>query len=832
MIRLLNILFLILILLFFTDAFGQQEDFGILETGEFSVHKFFHDYYKNYVSITDKDSISSFIENEISDFENEITTFQGNQLRYKVFGYFPYWFLNRWNTISYDLLFLVAFHSAEIDSMGNVVNDHGWLTNSNVTNFINAAKQKNVKIVLSVTQFSGSAITALLSNMNYRVNLINNLIQLVKARNVNGIDINFEGIQSGQKDNFTSFLRQLRDSLKSNDSNYILTCAPTDFDFRQGDWDLAQVTQICDLTFLQCYGYAYSTGSQAGPVGRLQGWSSTNATSFINNALASGAIPSKTIYGMPHYGYDWPVNSPNKKATTLGAGSVLYYPDAKLNAIEYSRLWDSESLNAWYRYQTIDGTWHQAWYEDPESAFYKYQFIKSKNLAGVGIWALGMDNTNKDIWFVLEEFIKDTILILPPEQPILQYVKGRKISGIGELEIKWTHLFPNKIIGYRLFLSVDSLNFSNQPYLDENYLSRDSTSVLISNLAPDKIYFVKIIAVNQSGLISYSTDIYSSSTGNNKRYLVVDGFDRTTGSYNQPFHSFNEFYSSSIYKINRDVDAASNEAVISNLISLNNYDGVLWFLGDESTANKTFNGSEQSIIMNYLKNGGKLFITGSEIGYELSSSAPDFLNNFLKAIYVADNSGSLSVYSNETVIRRLPSDITLGNVYPEDWPDAIQPTNGSQSCLLYRNGKIGGIYFNGIFPGGSQSGKLIFLSFALETTNNKQSKDLVIEDIIKFFESLTDIEAQSEITDNFSVSFNFPQPFNSETKMFVNLPENGYTNIKIFNILGEKVMEENFYMLKGRNELKLNFDNFYSGIYLLRVKFNNQSKTIKLNFIK
>lgn len=818
--------FLLIIILFFNlDSFAQEENFGILEAGEFSVHKFFDDIYKNF----NEDILCDFNLTENAYKNNPI---EKGQLKYKVFGYFPYWFLSRWNTINYDLLYLIAFHSAEIDSTGNILNDHGWLTNSNVTNFINAARQKSVKVVLSATLFSGSSITALLKNINYRNNLIKNLIQLVKARNIDGIDINFEGIQTGQRDNLTSFLRQLRDSLKANDSSYILTCAPTDFDFRQGDWDLAQVTQICDLTFLQCYGYSYSTGSLAGPVGRLQGWSTTNASSFINSALSSGAISSKIIYGMPHYGYDWPVNSPEKKSSTLGAGSVLYYPDAKLNVIEYSRLWDTESFNAWYRYQTIDGIWHQAWYEDPESAFYKYQFIKSKNLTGVGIWALGMDNTNKDIWFVLEEFVRDTNLVLPPEQPILQYVKGKKVDNAGMLEIKWNHLFPNEIIGYRLFLSEDSINFSNQPFYNENYLKSDTTFIIIRNLNPNKIYFIKLVAVNHDGLVSNSTDIYSASTGNNKRYLIVDGFDRTTGSYIVPFHSFNEFYSTSVYKFNRDVDAATNEAIISNLISLNDYDGVIWFLGDESTSNKTFNSSEQRIIMNYLRYGGKLFITGSEIGYELSTSAPDFLNNYLKANFINDNSGSLLVFSNNTIIRNLPSDLNLGVVYPEDWPDAIQPVNGSQTCLLYRNNKVAGIYFNGLFPGGIVEGKLVFLSFALETTNNKQSKDLLIEDILRFFESTTSVDNQFGIPNEFLISSNFPNPFNSNTKVVIYLPMDGFIKFEMFNILGERLIADEKFFQRGYNELVLDLKDFNSGIYLFKFQFQNQTRVIKLNLIK
>ncbi len=825
MFKLIIINYFIVILIIHSSGFSQDTP-GILETGDFSVHKYFYEIYKEY-----SDEYMPFDASAYPpDFEQH--HINKENLRYKVFGYFPYWFLSRWNTLSYNLLHLIVFHSAEIDSMGNITNDHGWSNSSNVANFINAAKQNNVKVLLSATLFSGNSITTLLNNFSYRTNLIKNLIQLVKLRNINGIDINFEGIQSGQRDSLTSFLKQLKDSLIANDSSYLLTCAPTDFDFRRGNWDLARVTQICDLTFLQCYGYAYSTGSQAGPVGRLQGWSSLNASNFINNALASGAIPSKTIYGMPHYGYDWPVNSPNKKASTLGAGTVLYYPDAKINAIEYSRLWDEESLNPWYRYQTSDGIWHQGWYEDPESAYYKYQFIKSKNLAGVGIWALGMDNTNKDIWNVLEEFVKDTTISYPPEPPIILFVKGKNVENYGEINIKWNHLIPNSIIGYRIYLCMDSINFSPQPYLNENYLTRDSTTLKLKYLLKDRIYYFKITSVNSNGIESISSDIYSASTGARKRYLVVDGFDRTTGSYSTPYHSFNECYASGIFLAGRDCDAASNEAVISYQVNLNDYSGVLWFLGDESTANKTFSGSEQFIIKNYLRDGGNLFVTGSEIAYELNSSAQEFLNQYLKAKYILDNSGSLFVYSNINIIRQLPQDLNLGIIYPEDWPDAIDTINGSQSCLSYRNQRTGGIYYNGLFPNGQQSGKLVYLSFALETVGNKNSKNIVIEDVLRFFESQTEVVQESNTTENFTVTQNFPNPFNSTTKIAVYSPQVGKIKLKLFNTIGQEIFEKDMYIKAGKNNIELNLSYLTTGIYFLNIKFDNQIRTIKLNLIK
>ncbi|MBM4174664.1 MAG: T9SS type A sorting domain-containing protein [Ignavibacteria bacterium] len=813
----------LLITLLFSPIFSQDSKLGILESGEFSTHKYFNEIYKDQFNLFEESEVIPAIPLNLRTSLN----------KYKVMGYMPYWFVNRWNTISYDLLYVIAYHSAEADSNGNITNNHGWLTDANVTNMLNSAHAKGVKVVLSVTIFSGTVIEKILTNEDKKINLINNLYSQVTARNADGIDINFEGIPSGQTANLTNFMRQLRDSLKSRNPNLILTCAPTDFDFRAGDWDLSQITQICDLTFLQCYGYGYSTGTTAGPVGRLQGWSSLNAVNFINTALSSGALPSKTVYGMPHYGYDWPTSSQNKKASTTGTGSVLYYPDAKANALEYSRLWDTESLNAWYRYQTTTGSWRQAWYEDPESAFYKYQFIKSKNLVGVGMWALGMDNTNKDIWRVLEEFVKDTSLVFPPEAPILSTIRGRNAISSSELTLNWMNQYAQQLKGFRVYLSKDSLSFPPTPYLDENYLKKDSLSVAITNLDSNSIYYVKVHAVDTLGNVSPSSDVYAASTGSKKRYLVVDGFDRTSGSYSLAYHNFTQFYSEGVFKSGRDVDACSNEALIANLISLSDYSGVIWFLGDESTANKTLNPSEQLLVQSYLQAGGNLLITGSEIAFELRTTAPTFLTNYLKANYESDNSGSLLIYSTGNIFRAFPSDIQLGITYPEDWPDGITPTGGSIACLNYRNGKVGGVYYKGIYTGGMKEAKLIFLSFALETTNNTTAKNILINDALNFFEGTTNVFFSGEKYFEFSVSQNYPNPFNSRTKIEFFSPEKGFAKIQIFNILGELVISEEKEVINpGRDSFEINASKLSSGSYFYRVSLGSYIITKKFILIK
>ena len=61
------------------------------------------------------------------------------------------------------------------------------------------------------------------------------------------------------------------------------------------------------------------------------------------------------------------------------------------------------------------------------------------------------------------------------------------------------------------------------------------------------------------------------------------------------------------------VDAASNEAVIQGAVSLAAYDAVVWILGTESTAGRTFDATEQTLVEQFVAGGGHLFVTGAEV---------------------------------------------------------------------------------------------------------------------------------------------------------------------------------------------------------------------------
>lgn len=202
------------------------------------------------------------------------------------------------------------------------------------------------------------------------------------------------------------------------------------------------------------------------------------------------------------------------------------------------------------------------------------------------------------------------------------------------------------------------------------------------------------------------------------------------------------------------VDAASNEAVISGAIDLGEYQAVVWILGEESTADKTFDTVEQSLVSQYLAAGGKLFVSGSEIGFDLDgqNNGRDFYNNQLRANYVADDAGTYGVSGTPgSIFDGLSFTFDNGSqFYNVDFPDVIAPAGGSTAALTYSTGNTAGVLYDG-GPGG---GQVVMFAFPFETITDATLRNQVLGRVLEFFDfdlTYTDIDAILDNDDGLSV---------------------------------------------------------------------------------
>ena len=753
----------------------------------------------------------------------------------EVFGYHPYWMGTAWQNYNYNLLSTIAYFSAEATATGDLNNLHGWP----VTGLINISHNNGVDVVLCVTLFSNSDLVTLLSNATYRQNLINNLLTQVQAGNADGVNVDFESFPASQKQNMVQFITDLTNTFHTEIPGSQVTLATPAVDWNDG-WDYNALATISDGLFIMGYDYYYSGSSSTGPNAPLTGGGYTVSWTVNDYLNKTNNQADKLIIGCPYFGFEWPAASSSAGASTTDTGSAKFYAEMEGNALSYGKLWHESSQTPWYRYQNPN--WIQGWYDDSLSLSLKYDFAINNDLLGVGVWAMGYDGSNPELWDLLSAKFGANA---PPTTPSRLIIKN---VGSGDV-----------MIDFQGAQAAD-IYIALRGYLDNNTLDTlgiyTQRPIIIDNLTAGEPYFLSISARNDFGSSPQTELLGVIPTTGNVKCLIINGFDRVNGTTNT--FDYIKQHGSAFHAQGYPFDNATNEAVMEGDIDLDNYAVVDWILGEEGKATSSFTGSEQDLVESFLENGGFLFASGSEIGYDLASqgstSDGQFFQNYLKANYISDAAGGQQgTYSGYGVTNSLfdgISDITFDNgthgTYDVDWPDGIKPVNGAEVCAKYNDVDYAtrggmGISYTGTFGNSSENGGVVFLSVGFETIYPESKRDQLLDRILNFYETELSIANNSQVALPEAVSIHalYPNPTNSSlTLEFLTDLNNEVVQIAIIDILGRQVKTVNI-SLAGTYKHTWVWDGLDdhnrelpTGIYILTLTSGQTIDTRKITILK
>ncbi|MEP0005154.1 MAG: T9SS type A sorting domain-containing protein [Balneola sp.] len=375
-----------------------------------------------------------------------------------------------------------------------------------------------------------------------------------------------------------------------------------------------------------------------------------------------------------------------------------------------------------------------------------------------------------------------------------------------------------------------------------------TNSFEISGLEPNTVTYLKIQAISETEESDYSEVLAVVPNQLQNNILVINGFDRNTSGNT---FDFIKEHGQALHNNEYSFDAASNDAIIDDQLSLEDYDIVLWILGTESTAEETFNDTEQTKVKSFLQNGGSLFVSGAEIAWDLDNRGSTidkaFFHNYLKATYQLDapNNQTATFYTTEPTAGSIfdgISSITFDNgtngSYNVQYPDVLTPTNGSDASLIYSSvssQQVAAIQFKGMFEDGNIPGKVVYLGFPFETIYPDSVRKEVMDRIMSFMGSeATSISDESIVTvDEFSLKQNYPNPFNPTTNINYTLANSSHVTLSIYNSTGQKVTTLiNSLKSKGSHSVTWNATQFASGMYFYRLNTPDGSTTRKMILIK
>ncbi len=301
----------------------------------------------------------------------------------------------------------------------------------------------------------------------------------------------------------------------------------------------------------------------------------------------------------------------------------------------------------------------------------------------------------------------------PPQAPVARQ------TGPGQVTLSWQPspsdggvLLGHPATAYKVYTSTDGFAWSDGVLVN-------STSYVLSGLPEGTTLFFRVTGLNAGGE-SFPTPVVGVQVGpwGAPRLLIVDGFDRLDAAMRptedlggslgvvtrMPIARMNGF--DALAGVGRVLsmpfDGATDEAVSSGSIRLGDYPVVLWLLGEEGFSEPTLDDGARSQLRAFLSSGGRLILSGSNVGQDLSQRDPGFLADALRVAFVADDAGTRTVRPVAGGLLDGIGDLTLDDgtmgSHRVTTPDVLAPGRDAQTLMQYPDGRAAATVYGAPCP--------------------------------------------------------------------------------------------------------------------------------------
>ncbi|MCK5823893.1 MAG: T9SS type A sorting domain-containing protein [Ichthyobacteriaceae bacterium] len=327
--------------------------------------------------------------------------------------------------MQYDLLSHVAVFDFKVQKNGSLDAPRNWPW----TDVINGAHSAGAKVIMTVTNFDlegadgDEDLSVIMKNTSQRSALFWNIKKTISDSKIDGVNIDFEAFKPEDRgDVINDFLFELSTYLHNSNPDLEISFSGPAVNW--SGWDFASMVDAVDYLFIMAYDYNKNKSAIADAVSPLYAYDD-NYPRYVDDtvvndyAAAVNKSPEKVILGVPYYGVKWKTTSSNINSTIIKGSFEQWgvtkdflstrYKDDIVNMTAKGRLFDDKSRTPWYRWQE-NSSWYQVYTDDAESLGEKYDYAISKNLGGIGIWALNFDGERTELWDLIDEKFSECIV--------------------------------------------------------------------------------------------------------------------------------------------------------------------------------------------------------------------------------------------------------------------------------------------------------------------------------------------------------------------------------------------------------------------------------------
>ena len=259
-------------------------------------------------------------------------------------------------------------------------------------NYVKTAHDRGIQVWALVEDITNDVDTyEILGNCDSREHLINGLIDLAAAYDLDGLNIDMEGIRKRDGAHFVQFLREL--SIRCREEGLILSVDNYPPNYGNAYYDYEEQGVIADYVILM--GYDEHWGGSGDP-------GSSASQPFVEASLDNllEMVPAdKVINALPFYTRLW-------KTAGESVTDKAIYMKAIDNAVsEYGMKIDyDKETGQKYAKSEINGAVYEMWIEDYASMENKLIAVEERDLAGVAAWRLGYET--QEVWELIGNYIQ------------------------------------------------------------------------------------------------------------------------------------------------------------------------------------------------------------------------------------------------------------------------------------------------------------------------------------------------------------------------------------------------------------------------------------------
>ena len=261
--------------------------------------------------------------------------------------------------------------------------------------YVNWAHGNGYQVWPMFTNSNMSETSKMLSDYKSRETVINQIVNYIKQYNLDGINIDFEGMYEADKDNFSRLLIEIRPRL--NEIGAVLSVDVTAPDGAP-EWSLCYdrytIGKVADYVMFMAYDQYGVSATKAGTTAG-HNWVEANVKKFLGQEEVKA---EKIILGIPFYTRVWKEINGNVISSVVNIGNVN-----NLIPSNATKTWD-EDLQQYYVEYKKGGATYKIWVEDEKSIEAKLDLVSKYNLGGAAYWEY--DRATNSIWNLIESKIK------------------------------------------------------------------------------------------------------------------------------------------------------------------------------------------------------------------------------------------------------------------------------------------------------------------------------------------------------------------------------------------------------------------------------------------